>query len=290
MKPVIVFLFLIVSIFSLDILLAEGVSDEIFYLNQENRLSIKEDNFNKLKQDAAPALIIILEESKEEQPINTIMGKFIVSTPAKSEIILKLAEFTDQRAREIVEWYMEHSPDRFCRQIAAVSLGSVGDKTSIGKLTAVLKDFDPALKLYAARALGELGDTTGYDTALQYLKSTDITLKIQAMYALAMINKEEAIPFLAAEKTHKDYRDVAKLAISKIEYDHLSPKKKPGYLKRMLKQESGESVYWAASEFMKLGDEYVQELKKIVYHKTFPGIELIREALAVKENIGNDTK
>jgi hypothetical protein len=269
---------------------AEGISDEIFYLNQENRLSIKEDNFHKLKQDDAPALIKILEESKEEQPIKTIMGKFIVSTPAKSEIILKLAEFTDKRAREIVEWYMEHSNDRFSRQIAAVSLGSVGDKTSIGKLIAVLKDNDPALKLYAARALGELGDTTGYDTALQYLKSTDITLKIQAMYALAMINKEEAIPFLAAEKTHKDYRDVAKLAISKIEYDHLSLKKKPGYLRKMLKRESGESVYWAASEFLKLGDEYVQELKKIVYYKSYPGIELIKEALAAKENIGSNKK
>jgi len=261
---------------------AEGISDEIFYLNQDNRLSIKEDNFTKLKHDNIPALIKILEESKEDQPIDTIIGKFIVSTPAKSEIILKLAEFADQRAREIVEWYMEHSPDRFSRQIAAVSLGSVGNKASIEKLTAVLKDFDPALKLYAARALGELGDTSGYDTSLQYLKSDDTTLKIQAMYALATISREEAIPLLAAEMAHKDYRDVAKLAISKIKYDHLSQKKKPGYLRKMLKHESGESVYWAASEFMKLGDQYVAELIKIVQQGKYSGSDLIRDALEAK--------
>ncbi|MBI5555526.1 MAG: HEAT repeat domain-containing protein [Elusimicrobia bacterium] len=260
----------------------EGISDEIFYLNQENHLSINEDNFNKLKQEGSSALIKILEESKEDQPINTIMGKFIVSTPAKSEIMLKLAEFADQRAREIVEWYMEHSPDRFCRQIAAVSLGSVGDKTSIEKLKAVLRDIDPALKLYAARALGELGDSAGYDTALQYLKSEDATLKIQAMYALAMISREGAIPFLTAEMAHQDYRDVAKLAISKIEYDHLSPKKKPGYLRKMLKHESGETVYWAAREFMKLGDQYVAELSKIVKPGKYPGRDLIRNALEAK--------
>ncbi len=264
---------------------AEGIADEIFYLNQENRLYIEVANFNKLNQDDAPALIAILEESKEDQPINTIMGKFIVATPAKSEIILKLAEFADKRAREIVEWYMEHSRDRFCRQIAAVSLGSVGDKNSIEKLKTALMDNDPALKLYVARALGELGDPSGYDTSMNYLKSDDNTLKIQAMYALAMIGREEAIPLLAAEMAHKDYRNVAKLAISKIEYDHLAQKKKPGYLRKLLKQESGETVYWAATEFMKLGAEYVQELKKIAQKNKYPGRELIVEALAAKENI-----
>jgi hypothetical protein len=226
-----------------------------------------------------------LEISKEDQPIKTIMGKFIVAAPAKNEIILKLAEFADQRSREIVEWYMEHSNDRFCRQIAAVSLGSVGDKTSIEKLKIALKDFDPALKLYVARALGELGDASGYDISLQYLKSDNATLKIQAMYALSMISREEAIPLLKAEMAHQDYRDVAKLAISKIEYDHLTQKRKPGYLRKMLKHETGETVYWAASEFIKLGAEYAQELKNIVQQKKYPGRELIRDALTAKESM-----
>lgn len=273
---------IIFVLFLPSLIRAEGISDEIFYLNQGNHLSIEEGNFNKLKQNDVLALIKILDESKEDQPIDTIMGKFIVSTPAKNEIILKLAEFADQRAREIVEWYMEHSHDRFSRQIAAVSLGSVGDKTSIEKLKAVLKDNDPTLKLYAARALGELGDTAGYDTSLQYLKSDDPTLKIQAMYALAMISREEAIPFLAVEMAQRDYREVARLAISKIEYDHLSPKKKPAYLRKLLKHESGETVYWAAGEFTKLGDQYTAELIKIIHQGKYSGRDLIRNALNAK--------
>lgn len=88
---------------------AEGIRDEIFYLNQENNLSINEDNLNKLRQEDSPALIEILAESKEDQPIKTIMGELKVSVSAKNEIILKLAEFADKRARDIVEWYMENS-------------------------------------------------------------------------------------------------------------------------------------------------------------------------------------
>jgi hypothetical protein len=269
---------------------AEGIRDEIFYLNQENNLSINEDNFNKLKREDSPALIEILAESREGQPIKTVMGELKVSVSARNEIILKLAEFADKRARDIVEWYMEHSTNRFSRHIAAVSLGAVGDKYSIEKLRSVIKDHDPALQLYAARALGELGDVSGYDLAIQYLKNSDLTLKNQAMYALAMISKPEAIPLLKIELTNKDSREVARLAISKIEYDHLTLKKKPAYLRKLLQQESMETVYWAATEFIKLGDEYVQELKRIVHQKKYPGIELIREALAVKEIPGNNTK
>ena len=124
---------------------AEGIRDEIFYLNRENKLSINEENLNKLKQEDSTALIEILAESKEDHPIKTIMGELQVSTAAKNEIILKLAEFADQRARDIIEWYMLNSPDRFNRHIAAVALGSVGDKTSIEKLKTVIKELDPAL-------------------------------------------------------------------------------------------------------------------------------------------------
>ncbi len=110
------------------------------------------------------------------------------------------------------------------------------------------------------------------------------------MYALAMIGKPEAIPLLETELSNKDAREVARLAISKIEYDHLAVKKKPAYLKKLLRQESGETVYWAAAEYMKLGDKYVQELKKIAQQKKYPGIELIKEALSVKENISSSAK
>ncbi|MDD5353966.1 MAG: HEAT repeat domain-containing protein, partial [bacterium] len=164
---------------------AEGIRDEIFYLNQENNLSININNFNKLNQDDAPVLIEILAESKEDRPIKTIAGELKVSAAAKNTIMLKLAEFGDKRAREIVEWYMEHSSDRFSRHIAAVSLGTVGDKNSIAKLKAAAKDYDPALQLFAVRALGELGDDSGYGVAVQYLRSLDLTLKTQAIYALA---------------------------------------------------------------------------------------------------------
>ncbi len=264
---------------------AEGIRDEIFYLNQENNLSININNFNKLKATDAPALIEILSESKEDKPIKTIIGEMKVSVPAKNGIMLKLAEFNDKRAREIVEWYMEHSPDRFSRHIAAVSLGTVGDKNSINKLRAAAKDYDPALQLFAVRALGELGDDSGYDVAIQYLRSLDLTLKTQAIYALAMIGKPEAIPLLKPELESKDCHDVALLAISKIEYDHLTVKEKPVYLRNLLKKETGETVYWAAVEFMKLGDKNIQELKRIAEKKKYPGRALIKEALAAKEAI-----
>jgi hypothetical protein len=269
---------------------AEGIQDEIFYLNQENLLSINEDNFYKLKPENAPALIEILVESKEDQPIKTIMGDLKLSTSAKNGIILKLAEFADKRAKDIIEWYLDHSTDRFTRHIAAVSLGSVGDKSSIEKLKAMMKEPDPALQLYAARALGELGDVSGYDLAVQSLKSSDQTLKSQAMYALAMISKPEAILLLKNELSSKDSRDIARLAISKIEYDHTAVIKKPAYLRNLLKKESGETVYWAATEFMKLGGEYRQELKKIASQKKYPGIDLIKEALAAKESLVNSIK
>lgn len=269
---------------------AEGIRDEIFYLNQENKLSINEEKFNKISPEDSPALIEILAESKEDQPIKTILGALKVSASAKNELMLKLAEFADQRAKDIIEWYLEYSPNRFSRHIAAVSLGSVGDKSSIEKLKVASKDYDPALQLYAARALGELGDSSGYDLAIQYLQGSDLTLKNQAMYALAMIGKPEAIPLLELELTNKDYREVARLAISKIEYDHLTIKKKPGFLRKLLKQESGETVYWAATEFMKLGKEHTQELKNIAQRKKYPGLELIKEALAAKEKIGNIKK
>ncbi|MDD5258745.1 MAG: HEAT repeat domain-containing protein [bacterium] len=262
---------------------AEGIRDEIFYLNQENNLSININNFNKLNQDDAPVLIEILAESKEDRPIKTIAGELKVSAAAKNTIMLKLAEFGDKRAREIVEWYMEHSSDRFSRHIAAVSLGTVGDKNSIAKLKAAAKDYDPALQLFAVRALGELGDDSGYGVAVQYLRSLDLTLKTQAIYALATIGKPEAIPLLKPELESKDCRDVAQLAISKIEYDHLTEKKKPAYLRNLLKKQTGEAVYWATVEFMKLGDKYVQEVKRIAEKKKYPGSAWIKEALAAKE-------
>lgn len=264
---------------------AEGIQDEIFYQNQENKLSININNFNKLKAEDVPALIGILTESKDDQPIKTIAGELKVSTPAKNSIILKLAEFGDKRAKEIIEWYMEHSTDRFNRHIAAVSLGAVGDQSSIEKLKAVIKDYDPSLQLYAARSLGELGDVSGYEVAVQYLKNSDLTLKNQAMYALAMISKTEAIPLLKLELADKGAREVARLAISKIEYDHLAGKKKSAYLRKLLKQETGETVYWAAVEFMKLGDKYIQELKQIAEKKKYPGRAMIKEALAEKEAV-----
>ncbi|MDD5131359.1 MAG: HEAT repeat domain-containing protein [bacterium] len=269
---------------------AEGIRDEIFYLNRENKLSINEENLNKLKQEDSTALIEILAESKEDHPIKTIMGELQVSTAAKNEIILKLAEFADQRARDIIEWYMLNSPDRFNRHIAAVALGSVGDKTSIEKLKTVIKELDPALQLYAARALGELGDVSGYDLAIQYLNSADLTLKTQAMYALAMIGLPAAIPLLERELSDKNTREVARLAINKIKYDNLPAKKKPAYLRKLLQRESGETVYWAATEFMTLGEEYVRELKKIAQRKKYPGVELIKAALAAKEIQGDMIK
>lgn len=268
---------------------AEGIRDEIFYLNRENRLSVNEDSLNKLKPEDSPALIAILDESKEDQPIKTIMGELIVAASAKNELVLKLAEFGDRRAKDVVEWYLEHSPDRFSRHIAAVSLGSIGDDTSIKKLKIALNEPDPALQLYAARALGELGNTSGYDLALQYLKGADVNLKNQAMYALAMINKPEAIPLLEQELSNKDCQEVALLAISKIEYDHLTMKKKPAYLEKLFKQGSGETVYWAATEYIKLGTKYMNELKKIAQQKKYPGIALIKEALAAKEYLSNNT-
>ncbi|MDD5492244.1 MAG: HEAT repeat domain-containing protein [bacterium] len=269
---------------------AEGIRDEIFYLNKDSNLSINEDNFNRLKKEESSALIEILVESKEDHPIKTILGEMKVSVSAKNEIILKLAEFADKGAKDIIEWYLEHSTDRFNRHIAAVSLGAVGDNTSIEKLKTVIKDPDPALQLYAARALGELGDTSGYELAMQYLKKNDEVLKTQAIYALAMINKPEAIPLLKQELDNKDYREVARLAISKIEYDHLTVKKKSRYLRKLLQRESGETVYWAATEFMKLGREYMPELKNIAQKKKYPGISLIKQALAEKESTINDQK
>ncbi len=281
--------YIIISAFILIILSAavwaDGIQDEIFYQNQEHNLSININNFNKLTAEDIPALIGILTESKENQPIKTIAGKLKVSTSAKNSIILKLAEFGDKRAKEIIEWYLEHSTDRFNRHIAAVSLGAVGDQSSIEKLKAVVKDYDPSLQLYAARSLGELGDGSGYEVAVQYLKSSDLTLKNQAMYALAMISKTEAIPLLELELADKGTREVARLAISKIEYDHLTGKKKPAYLRKLLKRETGETVYWAAVEFMKLGDKYIPELKQIAGKKKYPGRAMIKEALAEKEAV-----
>jgi HEAT repeat protein len=262
-------------------LMAAGIRDEIFYLDTDHNLNIVADHLAALKADSVPELINILQEGFNGKTLKTIAGKYKMSGIAQGTIILKISEFNDHRAKDIVEKYLEKADDRFAREAAAVSLGSVGDASSIPGLKNALVDRDPVLQLYSARALGELGDTSGYETAKKYLASEIKTLKTQAMYALAMIGKKEATPLLEPELKNPDFRDPALLAIKIIAYHGITAEAKPDFLKKILKENSGEVGYWAANEYLMLGDKYISELKTIAADKTYKSAaaagELLRE-------------
>lgn len=261
---------------------AAGIRDEIFYLEKDNTLQIVTANFSRLKTQDVPELIAILKDSLDNKPIETIIGKYRVTAIAQGELILKLAELADPRGKNIVVEYLKRSTDRFNREVAAVSLGSFGDPAVIPLLREALADKDPVLQLYSARSLGELKDVSGYEIALKYLHSEDKTLKIQAMYALAMIGKEEALPWLRAEQKDPVYREAATLAEKKIGFDHLPAGDKPGFLDEVLKNNAGETAYWAANEYLKLGPGYVPNLRKIAGDNSYRGRETADEILREK--------
>ncbi len=262
---------------------AAGIRDEIFYLDRDNKLQLVTSHFAQLKPTAVPELVEILKVSLANKPLKTISGKYPVSAIAQGELILKLAEFADPRAKNIVIAYLKRSTDRFNREVAAVSLGSFGDPAVIPLLRESLRDRDPVLQLYAARSLGELKDTSGYETALKYLHSEDKTLKIQSMYALAMIGKTEAVPLLQEIKKDTAYRDAATLAEKKISYDHLAAVEKSRFLDEIIKTNTGEVAYWAASEYVKLGAEYLASLRKMAEDKSYKGRESVADILKEKD-------
>ena len=270
--------------------LAEGVRDEIFYLDNDHTLNIVAEHLAALKGDSVPELIKILKESFNGKKVRTIAGTYKVSGLAQGTIILKISEFNDHKAKDIVEKYLVKANDRFAREAAAVALGSVGDVTSIPKLKAALDDRDPVLQLYSARALGELGDTSGYAVARKYLSSDIRTLKTQALYALAMIGKPESRLLLEPELKNPDYHDPALLAIKIIEYRGVQAGQRPDFLKNILKENNGEVGYWAANEYLKLGAGYLDELKKIAASKSYKSASAAAELLEEKGIVSAEKK
>ena len=126
-------------------------------------------------------------------------------------------EWTDRAQGSVVDLLAKTGPPAFrpllgalgsdsgqARWLAAMALGKLGDARAVERLTALLADTMPTVRIEAARALGRLGDARAVDALVALLKDTDDGAQAMAAWALVKMGPKRAVaPLIDALKSNQ---------------------------------------------------------------------------------------
>ncbi len=123
------------------------------------------------------------------------------STTAPLSLSARLTTLSDREgARDttgLAAWLLA-DPSPRVRAAAAVALGRIQNRGSVGPLTVALKDKIVAVRLEAAFALGLVGDSTAAPALTDRLRAeADVTVRVSVVTALGMLGARSSGPALA---------------------------------------------------------------------------------------------